>query len=90
MPAIELSRRRERAISAIEMADREMRVSGVCEAWYADSDTESRRIARDANGHLFKILLEAAGYDDLESVDMLRYGIVSKYFSRFILRFYFC
>ena len=51
-----------------------MRASGLHDAFYSGCDEEMRSVSGQAQGHLFKTLLEASGYGDSSSVDLLRHG----------------
>ena len=51
-----------------------MRASGLHDAFYQGCDEEVRSVSGQAQGHLFRTLLEASGYVDPSSVDLLRHG----------------
>ena len=61
-------------ISKIELADKELRDSGLCRQWFEGSDSVVNLVSGSCNGHLFEQLLRAYGYHDWECVNMLRKG----------------
>ncbi len=65
---------RTEMVSALEEADRLMRVNGVCEAWLNGCDPEIKAVCGTINGQLFSALLEATRFRDARCVDTLRKG----------------
>ena len=65
---------RERMISQIEEAGKQLRASGLCQQWFNGSDEVVRDVGGQCNGHLFEQLLRAYGYHDWECVYLLRTG----------------
>ena len=61
-------------ISQLEFADQQMRENGLCDDWFRDVAPEVRTVSGSANGPLLQQLLTAAGYHDVECVEMLREG----------------
>ena len=72
---------REKCISKIEEADKELRASGLAEQWFGGADSITKRVAGAANGYLLERLLVQSGYTDVDCVNLLRKG------SRTIVRF---
>ena len=59
-------RKREDTILQLELADVQMRQSGLCGAWFNAVDAPTPQVAKDCNGQLFEQLLLNSGYADPE------------------------
>ena len=66
--------RRESMMQAIERDAERSLANGSVGKWLGLADTGIQRISFGVNGPLFSLLLKAVDHDDLECVDMLRFG----------------
>jgi len=67
---------REAMIQQLVLADSELRASGWCQRWHADSDEVTKGVCSEVNGHLFAELLRAAGHKDVGCANLFREGAV--------------
>ena len=61
-------------ISQLEAADQQLRETGVCMEWFANSDEVTRSVSASVNGHLFHELLKASRHTDLACAELFRVG----------------
>ena len=61
-------------IHKLEMADAQMRKSGLCDSWFDGADEVTLGVSGRCNGALFEQLLQATGYGDAACVELLREG----------------
>ena len=64
LTAEEVISKREDMISQLEKANLAMRMSGVCDAWFAGCDEVTVGVAGAVNGDLFHQLVVASGHRD--------------------------
>ena len=76
-PADQAMAAREEMIAKLEDADKAMRASAMCAAWYDGSDVDVKMVAGDSNGHLFEQLLVATEYCHVAFVEQLRGGALA-------------
>ena len=62
-------REREEIISQIEKAGDMLKGPGWCSQWWDGSDSSTRAICGDANGHLFEELSRVTGHWDATAVE---------------------
>ena len=61
-------------ITQLEAADQQLRETGVCMEWFANSDEVTRGVSASVNGHLFHELLKASRHTDLACAELFRVG----------------
>ena len=61
-------------IHKLEVADAQMRRSGLHDSWFDGADEVTLGVSGRCNGALFEQLLRATGYGDAACVELLREG----------------
>ena len=71
---LESMRCRESMIQAIERDGKRLWADGTVARWIHDADPGVQRISAEVNGPLFSLLVKAADHDDVDCVDLMRFG----------------
>ena len=70
----EIMEEREAMMSSLEEANRVMRETGLCDAWFGDCDPLIKNLCQNVNGHLAEQLALATGFCDPCSARLFKEG----------------
>ena len=71
---LESMRCRESMIQVIEHDGKRLWADGTVARWIHDADPGVQRISAEVNGPSFSLLVKAADHDDVDCVDLMRFG----------------